>query len=468
MASLAATRHLGEFWLADVPERRLTGVLDLSPGRSTVTTSGQLSPWLGETEVPMTIHGELSYGSSRKITILDAVTRSRRIDGFFDPRAPEGMSSGMQEFSGTWVIQGCHVKADDGIEYASIRFTHLDAWLDSDGLTDRTDDDADALLLEYRKPESKSAPIPGGRARISTHFQPPILPLAIREINMAHRAWLSFSNLEAKSLDHLLGSAILPALALITVMVGRKCELTELNVQFRQQECSAIVSHPAVKPDATEERIDPGFEFISLPHIKIDYLANWIAASGKFSPIYNIVYSSFGKADSQGLESRVLELAACVEGFDRRKYNDEPVFDRRSANRARRLAVDAVKDGLDVDLASRVRGTLAHFEKSTFSERLYRLIRMTEGAMPGLAGNEKEWVRRVKNARNGYAHMLDGVGDEWEVSYALLESLRWMLGCAMLLEAGIPVQTINERAARQMDYQRFKVTASSLAPSIYA
>ncbi|WP_410640920.1 HEPN domain-containing protein [Amycolatopsis sp. lyj-346] len=439
------SQHWGDFWLADAPERRLPGVLDLSTGRPTVTIRGQLTPWVPAREESFTIHGELTVGGLRKVTILDAFTKSRRTNGIHHPHSTDGMLNGTHEISGAWTIRGCHVSPGDVIEYASIQFTHLDRWVDDDGLTDLTNHSEEPLILEYRQPASKSVDILEGRGTVKTEFQSPILPLVGREIHMKHRAWLSFTDLKVDSLSILLESIILPTLSLMTIMVGRKCELTELDVSFKPHGKRSSVHHPTIKPDAEQPEIDPGFEFLLLSDIGIESVANWIAKAADFAPIPNIIYSTFGTNDDQAIESLVLQLAACAEGFDRRKYGDKKVIPRSRVRRARSIAVKSIEDELGNEIANRAREALGQFDRSTFPERLNRLIRLTEGALPGITGREAEWIQRVKNARNGYAHMLDGVGEEWEVSYALFHSLRWM----------------------QMDYKQLRQISSRLAPTIY-
>ncbi|GHE83379.1 hypothetical protein GCM10017786_13080 [Amycolatopsis deserti] len=482
MGEAEGNHLLGKFWLADQPERQLTGWLDLSGARPKVTLNGQLTPAVVWTPSPdgagahghpaddtfsdggLTIHGLLAEGARRAVTVFDAITRSRR----YDMMAVNDDSDGVHVLQGTWLARGAHLDDNEEILSARIRFTNLDEWIGQSGVTGKVIySPHNHVHLDYVEPHPEAVPIPAIGGTVGTQFAtiPPRIEFNGAEVR--HKAWIQFKDVSLPSFAELLHRLVSPTLTLASVMMRKKCVLTELSILTGKDELSCEVSHPLVDSAAKDEGLKPGNRSLGLRDVGIGVVAEWIAKSDDFNPIPNIIYSTFGNDRARTLESELLELAAAAEGFDRRRFGEEAVFDRVLAKSARRAAIQAAKEAAGEELAERLGRALANFNSLAYAERLRRLLQLTHSAVPEAAGNWDIWIKRVKEARNGYAHQLERGETQWEVELVLVESLRWILGAAILLESGVSAGSIADNLKNSQDYIFFKRKSRALAPQIY-
>lgn len=477
---------LGKFWLAESPDHQLTGWLDLSGSRPVVTVNGQLTPAMTSRaqnedwdasefadkefdSVTHTIHGHLAEGRKRKVTIAEAVSASRRYNMILDVD-PEGEpSGGVHVFRGAWAARGAHISVDETIGSASIRFANIDEWVRSNGVTVEIvpGDPRRKVRISYEQPEADSAPIPGSGGRIATKFLRHHPEVRFDGAGVRQDAWLAFDDVECASLDELLRVMVSPVLTLVSVMLDRKVGLTELEVLTEKTDDYLTVYHPMVTRNAAAVPIEPGYFFIGLPNVSLSNLATWISMAHIYAPVPNILYSALDLHPTGTLESRLLQLAACAEGLVRRQFADKRIVEKAVAKKARNAARNAVEEAVGDEVAERVAQALAHFGDITYAERLNLLLDFTQDVVPEAAGDRSAWIKKVKNARNGFAHLLEGSTDSWEVSFVLLESLKWILGAALLLNAGISANAIKERLAAYEGYSFFKRQASALAHEVY-
>lgn len=478
------SRHLlGRFWLPSQPDRQLTGWLDLSGTRPIVTLNGQLTPaveWkpttdgnsiIGHpasegfgTDPGVTIHGSLAEGSQKEVTIFNAITRSRTYEGI-----PIGEEiGGVHVLQGTWAVRGGLLTPDEKIVSASLRFTNLDEWINAKSV------DAEfyfrphhSASITYREPYPQTALVPTLGGSIGTRFASDLPSVQFNGMQIGHKSWIFFDNLNSTP-ESLLSTYVQPVLILASIMLNRRCYITEISITTEKDPWSLRVHHPIVRRDATDQPPRPGDHVINLRDVGIGAIARWIPRANALSPIPSIIYSAINDESSRTLESRLLELAAAAEGFDRRKHGDkESIFDKSLARKARKAARQYAEEIGGAELSTRIDQSLSHFNEPTYAERLHRLLDLTRDAVPGIAGNWKEWIKHVKEARNGYAHQLDRQGNPWEVELVLLESLRWILGAALLMEAGMSPRSIEEHFKKNQDYLFFKRRAKAMAPLIY-
>jgi hypothetical protein len=87
-------------------------------------------------------------------------------------------------------------------------------------------------------------------------------------------------------------------------------------------------------------------------------------------------------------------------------------------------------------------------------------------------GQPDEWMRRVKRARNYFAHQLDetteaGSEERRREMYVLSLSLRWLLTSVLLIEANVDPVSLNGRLAQHARYQTFLRQARRDLSAVY-
>jgi hypothetical protein len=434
---------LGRFWLAGHPDQKLPGWLDVSGANPKITLAGQLTApveWSqtadgGQRGVPApefpveryTVHGHLSEGTHPKVTLLDADTYPQTFQMFGDLDA--GSENGTQVFEGPWLIRGAHVEPGEPILMAMVRFTYIDEWVARPGLTKYEDSylEGSPVEVSYREPEPQEAQIPGGVGALRvTHHRQPTSPTAVG-LEIRHEAWL-WIDAQAQSLDALYMDFVAPVLNVASLMMDRACKVTDLKVATGNSGSYDRVYHPMVQRDRPVRPIKPGYSYLRLPDIDLATVANAVVVSREIDPIPSILVSTLERDTGRFLETDLLELAACADGLDRRLH----------------------KTG-----------------KKTYRQRLERLIAYTKDCVPDAAGVATRWAASLVNARNDYAHLLPDSRNSWQTNLVLRESLKWILGAAILLHAGIDAEVIKKGLERNQSYAFFVRKAKNYAPDIY-
>jgi hypothetical protein len=114
---------------------------------------------------------------------------------------------------------------------------------------------------------------------------------------------------------------------------------------------------------------------------------------------------------------------------------------------------------------------LAHIDEPTYANRLRLLTELSRDAVPGATGDTPEWERRIRAARNGFAHQTVPASQdddrEWQEYLVLLRSLRWVLTGALLLQAGLDPERLRERLQQHQPYQFLLRQARQWLPDLY-
>jgi hypothetical protein len=217
---------------------------------------------------------------------------------------------------------------------------------------------------------------------------------------------------------------------------------------------------------------------LALHHISLSNLEAWYHLTRQVSPLTSVVRGAI-TARNVNVEIKVLLLAAAAESFHR-ELHDERIMTKAEAKATRKAAVAAVPDSAK----QRVETALAHIGEMTFSERLNRLLETigtwaNEVAGPSMVRepNAPErrgrdlWVRSVRDARNGSAHLLPHYADDvrkyTDELYVLFESLRWFMTALMMLHIGVPSSVVQSSVQGTSAYDLFRGRAVMHWPNIY-
>jgi HEPN superfamily Apea-like protein len=254
-------------------------------------------------------------------------------------------------------------------------------------------------------------------------------------------------------------------------MMDRPCKVTRLEVVTENSDYYDPVFHSLIRENHDVVPIDPGYFYLGLSDIELSVVANAIVRLRDLDPVPTILSSSLDRTTGRFLETDLLELAACAEGIDRRMHEgDESPFDSATVSRIQQIAIDAIRYELHGPLgeyaAQQVRTKLQHFEP-TYMERLMRLIEYTQACAPEAAGVAAKWARSLVDARNDYAHLLPGPRNSWETNMVLKDSLKWIIGAAILLHVGVDDKTIKAGLQRTESYAFFVRKSRNYAPEIY-
>jgi len=475
----------GRFWLADSEEQKVSGRLTLgsegprleldgtlTPGmrlRSVATaedgsTLSNYVPVLEEDEL-LTVHGEVDAGVGiEPVTLVDGITTSRT----YNPRRP---GAGRQRLHGLYAFRGGHVAGKDELfTQVRVRLHHLDEWASLGGFGQEFDQDKASIIFE--QPEVPPVPLhKGGRLDLQQ-----LLTWRFSDVlggGLTRTVWLRAVNLPPTRWRELDRGLITPLSTLLTLAVDADCPPVQVEVATGPDSgwlsiYSFGLRPPTDRPFSTDQMLLP-LAVLGLPGV-----AAWLDRVETLGPLPPVVAAAVA-GPSRTVETGVLDLTTAAEGLARRLWPDWNRLTEKEAAAALETAVDAVAEQGD-EVVDTVRAALEHLREPSYPKRLLRLAERADDVVPKVVGRRTEegrpsrWKNAVVSARNDFAHRLNrGWLDEERLDQylAVIGSLRWLLTAVLLLETGLPADTLADRFAQHQRYLLFLRQAREWHPDVY-
>ena len=446
----------GRFWLPG-DERQVDGRLDWAPKRLVLDLDDWLTPPLRSItsgEIPeglnvgpdafvsaddsvepnkVTVHGRLHEHGSLEVTLVDTMIAHRNltIPGFHNT----------ERRTATYALVGGLVDgADAHFLAARLRFRHLDAWARLLAGSLGAEQPIECIDLEQ----------PGGRLTlrpVSAH-----MPVSgSHPISVAAELLWSANDDQGLTFQELWTQLVNPLRTLLTLAVDASSPPTELHLQSTLDGDWLKVVDPDL---ANVAEPLPGSPLLTRNDLDLGQVARWLAQFRTWSPVPSLVAAAVDKENARPIELQVLDLAAAAEGLHRRLFDDQRTLSKQRARDIRDRVVSALAD--DAEAQTAVGQSLMSLGEPTFRTRLERLVERSGEAIPDVTGMAPNWIRRVKQARNGFAHLLlneKGLTTEPLENYVLKLSLRWVLGSVLLLESGLSADVLRARVAEHQPYQ---------------
>ena len=270
------------------------------------------------------------------------------------------------------------------------------------------------------------------------------------------------------TLDALWRRFVSPMAVLLTLAVDHDCPPVGLDVYSQQDDRWLQVYRPELGEPAGE-LLDLHEVLLTRFDLRVWHLAAWLDAAPALRPIPSLV-AEVATAPDRTLANQLLEMAIAAEGLHRRLRPDQRVMSLGQADKARRVARDAVEP----ELRQRVNDALAHLEQPTCAQRLRCLTDLAGPVVPGATGDTVAWEKRIRAVRNGFAHQVaarpgttDNTDDEWREYLVLLRTLRWVLTAALLLQAGLDPARLVGRLQQHQPYRLLLRQAQRWLPDLY-
>jgi hypothetical protein len=476
----------GRFWFADEPERVVPGHLDLSGRWPRVELLGALSPIVEErpsdnpgvrvfgmasARSPRVVHGEI-MGPYRRVTLLDA--RSRRHSTHRMNAAMLLRGEGLQEetLEGSHAIVGAHVRDRDArFTAARFRIVSQDAWANLNGIEMEhfiDGPDKGQTIFKHAPPDPVIAELAGGSGTLSLTSHAIVAPPRVAGAYILTTTWLQIDDNAGLTLDAVTRRFVMPTSALLTMLYAEDCPPIAIAVKDPTSGDWCDVYMPGLVEDPTDVRSPklPSPPLLSRTDLGLDRLAAWFPLVERLTPLPQLVAGATD-ARSRTVQNLFLELATAAEGVHRRLYPDS----RRLSEAEKAEALQAIAE-MELDSPARTilcQAMDTYLWDLSYPMRLKALGADVANAVPGVTGKTTKWSSAVVNARNGFAHWLTGNSSDDEVfAYDVLHnSLRWLLIGRLLLELGVPAETLAGRFAEFEPYRRFMDSARRTLPRVY-
>jgi hypothetical protein len=433
----------GRFWIADAVGLRRSGVLRLENGEPpNLVVHGALTPMMRRVDVsgtgddaiavyepaedytPRTIFGTLRDGT--QVTLLQAQSRGHK--GGFKP------DDQVEELAAIHAVLGAHLTGrDHQLSGFRVRIQGAGRMLS------RTSHPS------WQKPTTLKE---GGSIRLSDEGN----------------AWLTLEHLPPRSIRGLDRQYLRPLCTLISLAIGRKVGLLELQVQQGVSMAWWPVHSAAHQPD--DVSVSPS-ALLAPGDITPTVATTWLDEVERLGPLPPIVASASGPIT---LEAEVLALTTVAEGLHRRLCPNAFRFSEEVGSKVREaasVAAEAVQPGA----GKTVRGYLNFVHQVGYGQRLLDLAETVQAFMPDVTGHTSRWKSAVYNTRNDFAHRAHQgwfEDSDYDKYLTVALSLRWLLRGVLLARAGFSTDLLATRFRAHQEYQLFLNQAKEWQPNIYA
>jgi hypothetical protein len=468
----------GVFWLAQEPEQRVAGRLDLSTSTPALTLFEPLIAPLETAEVrqpggedtrvttwtprsigpdveAFTILGEI-YNPRRHVTLLESFTLA------YDDE--QRMQAGCALING-------HVGDTLRLSAVSFRLPYLDEWANVAEVEGTVSDTYRTIRYGTPTPLRQDLPDPMAcTLELSCDVTHPRISWRSARIDYTSR--LSLQNLREVPM-----AAVWWALGaisdLFSLLVDVKARPTEVEVLDAGTERWLEVIDPRLADEPSESASHLRRILLPRAGVGLGIFARWIERYNELRPIPAILADSM-RLGGDVLESKLFELASAAEGLHRRLIDTTrtDLFTRVEARAVRKAARQAAGENEHLD--GEILRALNNLTEISYAERLDHLLQMATPALPGLADwNCLEWKSRITDARNGVAHRLPAFHNvpwenKWREETVLFYSARWLLTTLLLLEAGVEPSLLIARLGQHRRFRIFEEQAKHWLPVVFA
>lgn len=283
--------------------------------------------------------------------------------------------------------------------------------------------------------------------------------------------WQAQSEATALSLRDIWSQVVNPLRVAFTIALGSPSPPVGLAV------CKTVsggdwlyVQDSEIKSVDTKPTLPPSRLLLTRAEFGVDCLGTWLELFPKMSPVPSLVATAIETEAERAIELQVLDLAIATEGLHRRLFEARRGIPKKRASDIREYTIPLVEEKFP-EAADAVRDALNGLGELPFRERLTDMIERARPVLPGLTGSSAElWIKRVKDVRNGFAHLLEGkdeLSSQALENYILKNTLRWLLSVVVLLEVGVDGQVLSTRANANQQYSFLLMQAKRWMSEIY-
>lgn len=464
----------GEFWAAGKNERttpgrlfrtaddgiriQLFGDLRPQPSHVPVDANGTETGWYEvvpspERDEPLTIHGVL--GSVGRVTAIDCHALRGSIP----------MLGGPQEhvLAPLNVVIGAHTEGR-GQRFCGVRvrLRNIDEWAGLGGFAIVMEENGDRSI-SFEEPIVEPVRLASG-AHLSLQQETTVRGPTVRGGAFNRKVWLQVDHLKPATWQEIDSAFAKPLVSLVTLCLGVRSGATEVELTVDGERWLQLGANwlEFAEPDRTDEAI------ARLAHIGLPGVAHWLDKVEALGPLPPVVARFSAKQKSTVLETELLEMTTVAEGLHSRLFPDEVRVSAAEAARIQTKVMAALSDE-GQHIQQILSGMMTHLEEPGYGRRLKQLAGLVKDSVPGIVGRTNKWAEAVSNARNKYAHRTGGFLQESDIDslWTVLESLRWLLRCVCLLQAGVLDEHLAKRLPELSGYRLYLERAATRLPKVY-
>ncbi|MEV8613126.1 HEPN domain-containing protein [Amycolatopsis sp. NPDC051373] len=412
-------------------------------------------PLASTDNTPITVEGILG-DQNGSVVAIECITVHEQYNIFEDrPReyrlAPKYVMFNVRESTNCQQFTGVRLRTRD-----------LDQWADLIGFS-RVNGEG-SIGISLKLPDIPDIPLVNGS---SLTFEQSMVRRGPTSTggSIERKVWAQVDHLSNLCWQEVDVNVIAPITTLISLCTGTSNDVIDVEVRNDENGWMPICSNYFVH---AEPELRRGDAFLSFRQVGLASIGTWLNTVDRLGPLPPVVARFASRGARVNLETELLEMTTVAEGLHARLYPDQVRLDQETCS-AVEAAVRAAVDHMGDQVKNIVRGKLSHLEEPGYTLRLKTLAKRLERVAPAIYGKPNKWAEEVSTIRNGYAHRTGGFLDSDAIDglITILESLRWLLRCVLLLEAGISEETLSDSIARSAEFSFFMHRSKLAFPHVY-
>lgn len=389
-------RYEGEWWLANAPEKRVGGVLEIEAGQvGRLLLLGAFDPAAQTGE--QVIHGSTTNAGA--ITIESAYFTGQSF------RAPDLLQD---RFEVDNVLIGAHIHAPKAqlFSHAYYEFESLPDWLDAPSVEVVRGPSEAFVGLSVELKDAVSFSVLGvGRFTLAAW---PGYATGRDGGSVTITATMGVELDEALTLDQVEGDVTRPLLYFLTMANGRPERLSGVSLEMEAEEPDrervGFISSDwiATRPSPDRKRWETGFfKFADIEDRASQVLERWFALHRECRPAIE-AYFAPRLAASAFVEDTFIRTVSALETLHRTRFNSKPL----SRSEFREL-LDTIESAVNRQHWEFLETRLRFANGPTLRERLDELLDEVDGEVAASIRDLRDFTARVVKTRNALAHRSD-------------------------------------------------------------
>jgi hypothetical protein len=425
----------GHFWLPNKPEARLQGTLSFTYSEGITL------------ELTGAFEGTEGQGPFRTDIILGRSFAGKNIT-LYECLLAETSASGSQaietKFHASVLFAGAHFPKRDDIKFrrASVRYKHLDAWVNVSGFHTEplaAESGLSNVRVEYRSPASVVARMGDKTISIVHELASSFSLYPRKEVKLRQKAYVMMEFAEETTfgiveshiyrIQEFLSLALAQPTHAVTVHgITDKSIMTLPGGQITHEPVQIVWHQLDIK-----RRLGP-LTLFTLGEIRDEFdtfLTNWFERAELLEPVYDLYFASLNDSGVY-MEHTFLSLVQAAEAYHRRRVGNEEL--PRPEHELRQSEILAsVPEKHRQWLANK----LEYSNEPTLRKRLRELLdRLAESNVLNI---ERDFIDDVVNTRNYLTHYEEKSKDKCargEQLFRLIQKLKLILHALLLEEVG--------------------------------
>lgn len=448
--------YTGVWWLPNKPEEKISGTFRFAPHEGAILDL--IGSFKDIKDMDRILEPEIILGISSN---GKGITLHRCVETKSSLSFPGLLTS---SFYAVVVFIGTHFQKTEDIKFKSltVRYSHLDEWVNISGFDIRHD--RDEAAIKYKVPEAIEASINNDyRVFIDIRATYPTLSIVQQEASIKQKTYIRIVPSEEKPLDQYLNIMYhiqnFLSLGIMEPVYPLVIEgITEMNkemIKDRAYYPPVEISYKLPDIPKASKTLLPFFDMLFTFKDISDrfeyFLKNWFKKVELLGPVYDLYFGTLYNPHMY-LQHRFLNLIQAIESYHRRVMKNYELPEKEHNERIKEI-LDAIPQKYKKWLSYKLG---KYSNEPDLGRRLGEILGKCPEIVNSLIADKNNFVQKVVVTRNYLTHYDSSLKEraaEGEELYHVTQKLKTLLEMCLLTELGFDFNDIKNLFLKNRRYK---------------